>query len=137
VNTFDVSLIVMDPWNLTFQPTFKLTVYDFPKFMTPVPKATMDLPLYQITTYALPLFPSPSDQPLVISHPLGGLPAFAKVNGLVYSFEPKLKSHLGVYTIQGIVTNSKYSLSTSYTLKVSVTNSAPQFDGALESVSVT
>lgn len=105
--------------------------------MTPVPKAAMDLPLFQVTTYELPLFPSPPDQPLVVTHPTGTLPAFAKVTGLVYSFEPKLKSHLGVYTIQGAVTNSKYSLSTSYTLKVSVTNSPPKFDGGLESVSVT
>ncbi len=76
--------------------------------MTPLPKAAMDLPLYQITTYSLPLFPSPSDQPLVISHPSGSLPAFAKVNGLDYIFEPKIKSHLGIYTIQGVVTNTKY-----------------------------
>ena len=98
----------MDPWNLTFSPAFKLTVYDFPKFMTPVPKAAMDLPLYQITTYSLPMFPSPAEQPLAVSHPLGGLPAFAKVVGLDYVFEPKFKSHLGIYTIQGVVTNTKY-----------------------------
>lgn len=96
----------------------------------------MDLPLFQVTTYELPLFPNPTDQPLVVTHPTGTLPAFAKVTGLVYSFEPKLKSHLGVYTIQGVVTNTKYSLSTSYTLKVSVTNSPPKFDGGLESISV-
>ncbi len=74
----------MDPWNFTFQPTFKLTVYDFPKFMTPVPKAAIDLPLFKITSYELPLFPSPTDQPLVVTHQTGTLPAFAKVSGLVY-----------------------------------------------------
>jgi hypothetical protein len=105
--------------------------------MTPVPKAAMDLPLYSITTYSLPMFPSPAEQPLAVSHPLGGLPAFAKVVGLDYVFEPKLKSHLGIYTIQGVVTNTKYLLQTSYTLKVSVTNSPPRFDSGLESASVT
>jgi hypothetical protein len=70
-----------------------------------------------------------------VSHPQG-MPSFAKINGFEYSFEPKIKSHLGVYIVSGIITNTKYGLTTSYSFKVSVVNTPPRFEKNLESVEV-
>lgn len=122
VGTHPITITLTDPHGASTTYTLTLNVYDYPRFS---PAITSQILLHISTnlTYTLPVGSDPFGLTLTST----SMPAFGKIaNTYDFNFLPTLASHVGVFTVDGVVSNPY--LSTKYSFIVKVINDPPFFD---------
>jgi hypothetical protein len=105
--------------------TLTLIVYDYPRFTTPV-ISLITMHVNGNVNYTLPVF---NETGLTLTSTT--MPAFAQIynNTFDFNFLPIAKTHVGVFTVDGVISNPYLSTKYSYTVKV--LNDPPFFDSPL------